>query len=135
MIQVVIFRKSCLSNSYSCLSDLYLLVLSGTARHRATRESEVPENGGEEIAGKEDFGKSYKDFPLALLTLFKNPTYVFGSLASCTEAMVVSGFTTFLPKIIENEFQQTAGTAAIVAGQLCCLLLTRLEHNSSMLIV
>ena len=81
------------------------------------RESEVPADGGEEVAEKKDFGKSIKDFPIALLTLFKNPTYVFGSLASCTEAMVVSGFTTFLPKIIENQFQQTAGTAAIVAGK------------------
>jgi len=96
----------------------FYFVLSGTARYRALRESEVPVDGGEEIAGQENFGKSYKDFPIALLTLFKNPTYVLGSLASCTEAMVVSGFTTFLPKIIENQFQQTAGTAAIVAGKI-----------------
>ena len=89
---------------------------AGTARFRAMRESEVPEGGGEEVAQKDGFGKSIKDFPVALLTLFKNPTYVFGSLASCTEAMVVAGFTTFLPKIIENQFQQSAGKAAIVAG-------------------
>lgn len=42
---------------------------------------------------------------------------MFGSLASCSEALVVAGFTTFLPKIIETQFQQTAGYAAIVAGK------------------
>ena len=94
----------------------------GTARNRATRESEVPVDGGEEIAAAKNFGTSYKDFPKALLILFKNPVYVFCCLASCTEAMVVSGFTTFLPKIIETEFQQTAGYAAIVAGLPSSLL-------------
>ena len=31
--------------------------------------------------------------------------------------MVISGFSSFLPKIIENQFRQTAGTAAIAAGE------------------
>lgn len=77
----------------------------------------MPVDGGGDVAGKEGFGKSYKDFPIAVWTLLKNRTYMIGSLASCSEAMVVSGFTTFLPKIIETEFQQTAGFSAIVAGQ------------------
>ena len=76
----------------------------------------MPRDGGEETARKKNFGKSFKDFPAALLTLFKNSTYVFASLATCSEAMVVSGFTTWLPKIVQNEFQQPAGTAAILAG-------------------
>ena len=48
--------------------------------------------------------------------LLQNPTYVFVSLAGATEAMLIAGFTTFLPKIIENQYQQTAGFAALVAG-------------------
>ncbi|XP_076801719.1 solute carrier organic anion transporter family member 4C1-like [Clavelina lepadiformis] len=87
-----------------------------TARYRAMRQSEVHNDGADKIASQENFANSFKDFPAALLMLFKNPTYLFTCLAGCTEAMLISGFTTFLPKIIENEFQQTAGTAAIVAG-------------------
>ena len=86
------------------------------------RQSEVHNDGADKIASQENFANSFKDFPAALLMLFKNPTYLFTCLAGCTEAMLISGFTTFLPKIIENEFQQTAGTAAIVAGNFGKLL-------------
>jgi len=79
------------------------------------KESEVQTDGGREFSEK-NFGKSIKDFPAALLILLKNPPYMFVTFASCTEAMVISGFSSFLPKIIENQFQQTASTAAIVAG-------------------
>ena len=89
---------------------------AGTARYRALRESEVPVDGGRDVAEREGFGKSYKDFPVALLMLLKNPTYMLGTFATCSEALVIGGFATFLPKIIETLFQQTAGTAAIVAG-------------------
>ena len=81
------------------------------------RKTEVPVDGGEEIAEKKDFGKSYKDFPIALLTLMKNPAYVFSTLGACSESILISSFTTWLPKLIENEFQVPAGTAAIVAGE------------------
>ncbi|XP_078491175.1 solute carrier organic anion transporter family member 4C1-like [Ciona intestinalis] len=87
----------------------------------AVIEDSVPKESaslylGGEVAKNENFGNSYKDFPKALLMLAKNKTYVLVTLADCSEAILLSGFTTFLPKIIENEFQQTAGLAAIMAG-------------------
>jgi len=82
-----------------------------------SQETEVYGAGKkEDITQDEKFGKSFKDFPKALELLFRNPTYVLLSLAGASEAMLIAGFTTFLPKIIENQFQQTAGTAALVAG-------------------
>ena len=86
------------------------------------RKTEVPANGGEDIAEKIDFGKSYKDFPIALLTLMKNPAYVFSTLGACSELILISALTTWLPKLIENEFQVPAGTAALVAGRYCLFL-------------
>ena len=74
--------------------------ISATAAFRKARVSEVHANEANEIAKDEQFGKSFKDFPRALLMLLQNPTYVFVSLAGATEAMLIAGFTTFLPKII-----------------------------------
>uniref|UniRef100_F6TIF0 Solute carrier organic anion transporter family member n=2 Tax=Ciona intestinalis TaxID=7719 RepID=F6TIF0_CIOIN len=88
----------------------------GTAKYRRMKTAEVDKDTGGEVAKNENFGNSYKDFPKALLMLAKNKTYVLVTLADCSEAILLSGFTTFLPKIIENEFQQTAGLAAIMAG-------------------
>jgi len=90
----------------------------GAAKYRAMRESEVHDDGSEEVTGREGFGKSIKDFPIALWTLLKNPVYAFTCLAGCSETMVVAGFTTFLPKIIENQYQQSASVSAIMAGKL-----------------
>uniref|UniRef100_H2YEL8 Solute carrier organic anion transporter family member n=1 Tax=Ciona savignyi TaxID=51511 RepID=H2YEL8_CIOSA len=89
---------------------------TGTAQFRRMKNAEVDKTTGGEVAKEENFAKSYKDFPKALMMLAKNKTYVFVTLADCSEAILISGFTTFLPKIIESEFQQSAGTAALVAG-------------------
>ena len=78
--------------------------------------------GDRDITQDDDFGKSFRDFPRALEILFRNPTYVLLSLAGASEAMLICGFTTFLPKIIENQFQVTAGKAALVAGFLFIFL-------------
>uniref|UniRef100_H2YEM2 Solute carrier organic anion transporter family member n=1 Tax=Ciona savignyi TaxID=51511 RepID=H2YEM2_CIOSA len=91
-------------------------LFKGTAQFRRMKNAEVDKTTGGEVAKEENFAKSYKDFPKALMMLAKNKTYVFVTLADCSEAILISGFTTFLPKIIESEFQQSAGTAALVAG-------------------
>ena len=66
---------------------------------------------------------------LYIYLLHRNPTYVLLSLAGASEAMLIAGFTTFLPKIIENQFQQTAGTAALVAGLFVLIVFFSLFFN------
>lgn len=83
----------------------------------AARESEVhAKKGGAEILEQENFGKSLKDMPIAFWTMMKNPTFTFCVLAGASDGFCVAGFTAFLPKIIENQFHQTAGSAALLAG-------------------
>ncbi|XP_039261491.2 solute carrier organic anion transporter family member 4C1-like [Styela clava] len=90
--------------------------LPGTARNRAMRESEVHASAGAEVTEQQGFGRGIKDFPIALMKMLSNPTFMLTTLAGCTETLVISGFATFLPKLIENEFRQTAGAAALLAG-------------------
>ena len=80
------------------------------------RESEVPVDGGEDIAGEKDFGKSLKDVPAALLILLKNSTYVFIVLSTISDNLIENGFATFYPKILEKEFHQTASFSSSITG-------------------
>ena len=38
--------------------------------------------------------------------------------AAVSEAILTSGFSTFMPKFIENEYGQTAGVAAMIGGEI-----------------
>ncbi|GFN86617.1 solute carrier organic anion transporter family member [Plakobranchus ocellatus] len=50
------------------------------------------------------------------LEILRNPCFTFVTLAMTTEAMFVSGCAAFLPKIVENEFNISASSAAFVSG-------------------
>ena len=96
---------------------VFTLIYKGTAKVRATRQSEAHSDGSEQEVAKEDFGKNLKDLPKALWLLLKNPVNMFINAAGVFESLSTSGIATFAPKLIENQFGQTAATAAMISGK------------------
>ncbi|XP_019622912.1 PREDICTED: solute carrier organic anion transporter family member 4A1-like [Branchiostoma belcheri] len=94
----------------------YAKELPGTAEIREKKISQADVRGGEKIAANPDFGKSWRDFPSALKLLLCNPTFMFLCLAGATESFLVGGFSTFGPKYVENQYNRSPGSAAILSG-------------------
>ncbi|KAG8598281.1 hypothetical protein GDO81_002544 [Engystomops pustulosus] len=90
--------------------------LPGTAAIQCERISQAHNNGSEDIVESKNLGKNFKDFPLALLLMVKNPVLMALTFASCADALITTGFATFLPKFIENQFSLTSSFAAILGG-------------------
>lgn len=57
------------------------------------------------------------EIPKALMSLAKNPTFLFLNLAGASEGLIISGFAVFLPKQIENQYSVTAVWAALLMGE------------------
>jgi len=57
-----------------------------------------------------------KELLSALVILGTNPTFIFVSLAGASEGFLMTGLSTFLPKLIQNQFSLTASQAAINVG-------------------
>jgi len=57
-----------------------------------------------------------KALPSALLDLISNPTYMFVSLASGIDGLIISGLAAFLPKFIEQQYRLSNGLAAQIVG-------------------
>uniref|UniRef100_A0A8V5GSL5 Solute carrier organic anion transporter family member n=2 Tax=Melopsittacus undulatus TaxID=13146 RepID=A0A8V5GSL5_MELUD len=72
--------------------------LPGTAKIQSEKISETHDDGSE------------------LLILVKNPVLMSLIVASTSEALVATGFATFLPKLIENQFGKTSSFSATLAG-------------------
>ena len=89
---------------------------------RAERKSQVHNDGSEKVAESEGFGQSIRDLPVALKLLLCNPTNMFVTMAGVTQGIVVSGFTTFMPKFIQSQFGVSAGTAALLGGRFSCYI-------------
>jgi hypothetical protein len=49
--------------------------------------------------------------------LLKNPVFMFITLAGASEGIMITGFATFMPKIIQNQFGVSAGFASILGGK------------------
>ncbi|XP_077145857.1 solute carrier organic anion transporter family member 4C1 [Ranitomeya variabilis] len=90
--------------------------LPGTAAVQCQRISQAHNNGSESIVESKNLGKNFKDFPLALLLLIKNPVLMTLTFASCSDALITTGFAAFLPKFIENQFSLTSSFSAILGG-------------------
>ncbi|KAI8503084.1 sodium-independent organic anion transmembrane transporter [Branchiostoma belcheri] len=90
--------------------------LPGAAEIKANKESEAHAKGGADVASQPDFGKSWRDFPIAVKILLCNPTFMFVSLAGAFEGFLTSGLATFGPKFVEMQFSQTSGWAAMLCG-------------------
>ncbi|NXY71031.1 SO4C1 protein, partial [Glareola pratincola] len=109
----------------ACCFAIWLLIipfscfpkhLPGTAKIQAEKISETHNNGSEGLVESKNIGKSFKDFPMALLILLKNPVLMSLIIASSSEALVATGFATFLPKFIENQFGKTSSFSATLGG-------------------
>uniref|UniRef100_A0A8C3JWC8 Solute carrier organic anion transporter family member n=1 Tax=Calidris pygmaea TaxID=425635 RepID=A0A8C3JWC8_9CHAR len=109
----------------ACFFAIWLLIipfscfpkhLPGTAKIQAEKISETHNDGSEALVETKNIGKSFKDFPMALLILLKNPVLMSLIIASSSEALVATGFATFLPKFIENQFGKTSSFSAILGG-------------------
>ncbi|XP_019372755.1 PREDICTED: solute carrier organic anion transporter family member 4C1 [Gavialis gangeticus] len=90
--------------------------LPGTAKIQAEKISETHNDGSKELVEDKNIGKSFKDFPLALLILLRNPVFMCLIVATATEALVATGFATFLPKFIEHQFSQSSSFSATLGG-------------------
>ncbi len=109
--------------SGGCLALLIVFFISPYPRMlpsslECERYSECHQDGSHIIASKENFGKSIRDFPKAVMLLLRNSVFMFVSLAGCTESMLVAGFATFFPKFIQNQFSKTASQSALITGAL-----------------
>ncbi|KAM4050891.1 solute carrier organic anion transporter family member 4C1 [Anomaloglossus baeobatrachus] len=90
--------------------------LPGTAAVQSERISQAHNNGSESIVESKNLGKNFKDFPLAFMLMVKNPVLMTLTFASCSDALITTGFAAFLPKFIENQFSLTSSFSAILGG-------------------
>ncbi|XP_074388286.1 solute carrier organic anion transporter family member 4C1-like [Zonotrichia albicollis] len=109
----------------ACFFAIWLLIipfscfpkhLPGTAKIQAEKVPETHDDGGQVLVQTNDIGQSFKDFPMALLILLRNPVLMSLIVASSSEALVATGFATFLPKFIENQFGKSSSFAATLGG-------------------
>ncbi|KAM5299340.1 LOW QUALITY PROTEIN: solute carrier organic anion transporter family member 4C1 [Ctenodactylus gundi] len=91
--------------------------LPGTAEIQAGKTSQMHQSKSSSLPHiDEDFGKSIKNFPAALKNLMRNTVFICLVLSTASEALITTGFATFLPKFIENQFGLTSSFAATIGG-------------------
>lgn len=90
--------------------------LPGTAKMQTERVSQAHHNGSEKVVQEKDIGKTFRDFPVALMLLLKNPVFMCLTISSCSDAFTTAGFAAFLPKFIENQFSRSASFSATIGG-------------------
>ncbi|NXU46691.1 SO4C1 protein, partial [Drymodes brunneopygia] len=109
----------------ACFFFIWLLIipfscfprqLPGTAKIQAEKISETHDDGSQVLVQTSNIGQTFKDFPMALLILLRNPVLMSLIVASTTEALVATGFATFLPKFIENQFGKSSSFSATLGG-------------------
>ncbi|XP_064620771.1 solute carrier organic anion transporter family member 4A1-like [Lineus longissimus] len=86
------------------------------AENRKGRISQVHNDGSEKLAMKPGFGMTLKDLPKCTWLLLKNPTFMLLNLAGITAMLLVMAYATFMPKFVQNQFQQTASWSALLTG-------------------
>ncbi|KHN87593.1 Solute carrier organic anion transporter family member 4C1 [Toxocara canis] len=63
-----------------------------------------------------DFGKSLADYPKIVLTLIRNPSVMALMAMQTSEAFLMNGFITFIPKVFENLFAYSASFSSTITG-------------------
>uniref|UniRef100_A0A803SWP3 Solute carrier organic anion transporter family member n=1 Tax=Anolis carolinensis TaxID=28377 RepID=A0A803SWP3_ANOCA len=86
--------------------------LPGTQQIQAEKISEA--HGG--IMNVDYTGSNFKNLILTLWMLLHNPVLMCLVVAASLEALVATGFATFLPKFIENQFGYTSSYSATLGG-------------------
>lgn len=59
---------------------------------------------------------TFKEMPKAFRAILLNPTFFFLNVAGATEGLIISGFSAFMPKVIENQFSINAANSSIIMG-------------------
>ena len=95
-----------------CVSDV-----TDAAVVRKFRVSMAHDDGSEEKMAAIDFGQSVRDLPAVMGILLKNPVNMLVTFGAVTEGLLVSGFMTFVPKLIQNQFGLNAGVSAMLGGE------------------
>ncbi|XP_006913310.1 solute carrier organic anion transporter family member 4C1 [Pteropus alecto] len=90
--------------------------LPGTAEIQDGKISQTHQSNGSLQYIDANFGKSFKDFPAALKNLMRNTVFMCLVISTSSEALVTTGFATFLPKFIENQFGLSSSFAATLGG-------------------
>ncbi|XP_060065618.1 solute carrier organic anion transporter family member 4A1-like [Ylistrum balloti] len=95
--------------------------LPGSAKIRADRKSEAYQGGNSDQMTKDQYGKDWKAFPLAMWNLIVNPTFLFLAIGTCTEGLIVSGTAAFGPKFMQEKFNLPAALASFIMGIITVL--------------
>ncbi|EHB07378.1 Solute carrier organic anion transporter family member 4C1 [Heterocephalus glaber] len=90
--------------------------LPGTAKIQAGKISQTHQSKSSSLPHIDDLGQSIKDFPVALKNLMRNTVFICLVLSTSSEGLITTGFATFLPKFIENQFGLTSSFAATIGG-------------------
>eukprot|EP00106_Octopus_bimaculoides_P015784 XP_014783226.1 PREDICTED: solute carrier organic anion transporter family member 4A1-like [Octopus bimaculoides] len=78
--------------------------------------SEVHQNTSQKRLAQFGFGSKVKDLPVTAYLLLWNPSFLFVTLTFTTEAALLHGVTTFLPKYLESQYQRTPSQASLLTG-------------------
>lgn len=85
------------------------------AKERVSEAHEKPKQSSSSDTG-EAFSK-IRELPRALTELLGNPGFFMLNLAGASEGLLIAGFAAFLPKLIENQFNVSASSAALLMGE------------------
>nr|XP_019944418.1 PREDICTED: solute carrier organic anion transporter family member 4A1 [Paralichthys olivaceus] len=115
-----IYTEIHLMDQQLLLKQRTVCLLSGSQKYMAMRVSEAHQikDGSHSRASDPQFGKSVKDMPRSVLLLLMNPTFLFLCLAGATEAIIITGMSTFSPKYLESQFNLSASEAASLFGYM-----------------
>ncbi|KAH0628111.1 hypothetical protein JD844_008854 [Phrynosoma platyrhinos] len=94
---------------------IMLITVGKTSTHKIRAEKISEAHLGDEM-NVDCPGRSMKDFILTLWMLLRNPVLMCLVIAAALEALVATGFATFLPKFIENQFGYTSSYSATLGG-------------------
>ncbi|XP_060072652.1 solute carrier organic anion transporter family member 4C1-like [Ylistrum balloti] len=94
----------------------YGVELPAAKKVRDTRVSQMHNDQMIDSKSKEEIGSSLKDLPHSFWILLTNPAFTLITLAGAAEGLSTSGFATFMPKLIQNQFGTTAAWASILGG-------------------
>nr|XP_008505229.1 PREDICTED: solute carrier organic anion transporter family member 4C1 isoform X2 [Equus przewalskii] len=90
--------------------------LPGTAKIHEGKTCQTHQSKSSLQQTDQNFGKSFKDFPAALKNLMRNTVFMCLVVSTSSEALITTGFATFLPKFIENQFGLSSSFAATLGG-------------------
>ncbi|XP_036266248.1 solute carrier organic anion transporter family member 4C1 [Pipistrellus kuhlii] len=108
------FCAWCLIIPFSCFPKH----LPGTAKVQDGKISQTHQSNSSLDRIDENFGESFKDFPAALKKSMRNTVFMCLVISTSSEALVTTGFATFLPKFIENQFGLSSSFAATLGGAI-----------------